>query len=343
MTKIKQLLIIKVLYLKKIIGNILKVVIPFLFGGGILYYTYRNFDFTKAWFALSEGMNYWWMILTLIFGILSHVIRGMRWKLTLAPLGENPKMKNCVNAVFVSYAANIVIPRIGEISRCGILKKYDGISFSKSLGTVVTERLVDTLCVGIITGVTLLMQTNIFGLFFDKTGTNLSVFAARFTSAETYIFLASFLGILVLVGLLLRKLSVFSKVAGVMKNIWIGIISLKKVKRKWLFVFSTIGIWTCYFLQFYLAFFCFNFSLHIGILAGLVLFVVGSIAVVVPTPNGAGPWHFAVITMMTLYGVSRENAGIFALLVHGIQTLLIIILGIYGLAVLPFTNKNKSV
>ncbi len=329
--------------MKKIIGNILKVVIPFLFGGGILYYTYRNFDFTRAWSVLSGGMNYWWMALTLLFGILSHVIRGMRWKLTLAPLGESPKMKNCVNAVFVSYAANIVIPRIGEISRCGILKKYDGVSFSKSLGTVVTERLVDTFCVGIITGITLLMQTNIFGTFFDRTGTNLSVFTARFTSTETYIFLVSLLGILVLAVLLFRKLSVFGKVAGIMKNIWIGIMSLKKVEHKWLFVFSTISIWMCYFLQFYLAFFCFDFSQHIGILAGLVLFVVGSIAVVVPTPNGAGPWHFAVITMMTLYGVSRENAGIFALLVHGIQTFLIIVLGIYGLAVLPFTNKNKSV
>ena len=329
--------------MKKIIGNILKVTVPFLFGGGILFYTYRDFDFTKAWSVLSDGMNYWWMALTLVFGVLSHVIRGLRWKLTLAPLGENPKMSNCVYAVFISYAANIVIPRIGEISRCGILKKYDGVSFSKSLGTVVTERLVDTLCVGLITGMTLPMQANVFGVFFDKTGTNLSVFAARFTSVETYIFLASILGILVLVVLLLRKLAVFGKVAGIMKNIWLGIMSLKSVKHKWLFVLSTAGIWLCYFLQFYLAFFCFGFSQHLGILSGLVLFVVGSIAVVVPTPNGAGPWHFAVITMMTLYGVSRVDAGIFALLVHGIQTFLIIVLGIYGLAVLPFTNKNKRV
>lgn len=317
--------------------------IPFLFGGGILYYTYRDFDFTKAWTVLSTGMDYGWMALTLLFGILSHVIRGMRWKLTLAPLGENPKMNNCVNAVFVSYAANIIVPRIGEISRCGILKKYDGVSFSKSLGTVVTERLVDTLCVGIITGITLILQANVFGLFFDKTGTNLAVYKERFTSADTYIALISIVAILVLVGLLLRNLAIFGKVKGIMKNIWEGIMSLKKVQRKWLFVVSTIGIWLCYFLQFYLAFYCFGFSEHLGVLTGLVLFVVGSIAVVVPTPNGAGPWHFAVITMMTLFGVTRDEASIFALLVHGIQTFLIILLGIYGLAVLPFTNKNKSV
>ena len=98
----------------------------------------------------------------------------------------------------------------------------------------------------------------------------------------------------------------------------------------------------CYFLQFYVSFFCFGFSADLSIMAALVMFVVGSIAVVVPTPNGAGPWHFAVITMMMLYGVGKEDAGIFALLVHGIQTFLLILLGIYGLAALPFTNKTKK-
>ena len=57
------------------------------------------------------------------------------------------------------------------------------------------------------------------------------------------------------------------------------------------------------------------------------MFVGGTFAVIVPTPNGAGPWHFAVITMMMLYGVNATDAGIFALIVHGIQTLLVIVLG----------------
>ena len=109
-----------------------------------------------------------------------------------------------------------------------------------------------------------------------------------------------------------------------------------------LFILYTVAIWICYFLQFYVSFFCFGFSADLSIMAALVMFVVGSIAVVVPTPNGAGPWHFAVITMMMLYGVGKEDAGIFALLVHGIQTFLLILLGIYGLAALPFTNKTKK-
>ena len=96
-------------------------------------------------------------------------------------------------------------------------------------------------------------------------------------------------------------------------------------------------------MQFYVAFYCFDFTTDLGILAGLVMFVGGSFAVIVPTPNGAGPWHFAVISMMMLYGVDATNAGIFALLVHGIQTFLVVLLGVYGMAALPFTNKKQNV
>ena len=60
------------------------------------------------------------------------------------------------------------------------------------------------------------------------------------------------------------------------------------------------------------------------------MFVGGTFAVIVPTPNGAGPWHFAVITMMMLYGVNATDAGVFALIVHAVQTLLVIVLGIWG-------------
>ena len=104
-------------------------------------------------------MNYGWMAFSLVFGVLGHLFRGWRWNLTLAPLGEYPKVSNSVYAVFVSYAANLVVPRVGEVSRCGILSKYDGVSFSKSLGTVVTERLIDTICVLLITVVTQLLQS----------------------------------------------------------------------------------------------------------------------------------------------------------------------------------------
>ena len=140
---------------------------------------------------------------------------------------------------------------------------------------------------------------------------------------------------------LVRNVAAFARLRGILHQVWEGILSLRKVKNLPLFLLYTIGIWGSFFLEFYVAFFSFGFSSHLGVVAALVMFAVGSIAVIVPTPNGAGPWHFAIITMMVLYGVGKEDAGIFALLVHGIQTFLIILLGIYGLAALPFVNKKK--
>jgi len=288
-------------------------------------------------------MNYWWMLLSLFFGVFSHIFRGWRWKLTLEPLGAYPKTSNCVNAIFISYAANLIVPRVGEISRCGVLAKYDGVSFTKSLGTVVTERFIDTLCVATITGAALLLQMGVFNRFFAQTGTNIDSITELFTSLTFYLVLLCVIAVIALLYYLLRTLSFFEKIKGVARNIWEGVLSLKRVKNKPLFALYTFLIWFCYFMQFYITFFCFDFSKDLSILAGLVMFAVGSIAVVVPTPNGAGPWHFAIITMMSLYGVSKTDAGVFALLVHGFQTFLIILLGIYGLIALSFTNKKSTV
>ena len=141
----------------------------------------------------------------------------------------------------------------------------------------------------------------------------------------------------------LRKtLFFYERVKGFVLNLWEGIMSLRGVRNIPLFIFYTLAIWACYFFHFYFTFYCFAFTAHLGMMAALVMFVGGTFAVIVPTPNGAGPWHFAVISMMMLYGVNVTNAGIFAVIVHGIQTFLVVLLGIYGLAALPFTNRQRK-
>ena len=326
---------------KKIFKTVLQVIFPLLLGAFILFWVYRDFSFQRVWEVLAGGMDYGWILVSLVFGVFANLFRGWRWKLALEPLGESPKAANCVYAIFISYASNLVIPRVGEVTRCGVLSKYDGVSFSKSLGTVVSERMIDTLCVGLITGGVLLSQMPVFATFFAETGTNVGRYAEVLTSGHFYLIIICALAALALVFFLIRNIALFARVRGILKNVWQGIVALKDIKQIPLYIMYTIGIWVCYFLEFYLAFYAFDFSSHLGVSAGLVMFVVGTLAVIVPTPNGAGPWHFAVMTMMMLYGVGKEDAGIFALLVHGIQTFLLILLGIYGLSALPFTNKFK--
>ena len=117
--------------------------------------------------------------------------------------------------------------------------------------------------------------------------------------------------------------------------------SVKSVRLKWLFILYTLGIWVSYFLHFYITFFCFSFSSDLGLTVALVSFVVGSIAVIVPTPNGMGPWHFAVKTIFVLYGVAAVNAETFVLIVHSLQTALIPLLGVFSLICLGM-RQSKS-
>ena len=147
--------------------------------------------------------------------------------------------------------------------------------------------------------------------------------------------------ILILLHLLLKRLSIYNKVKTTLSGIWEGVLSLKDVRNLPLFLFFTIGIWVCYFLHYYLTFFCFDFTKDLGMGCALVSFVVGSIAVIVPTPNGAGPWHFAVKTMLILYGVQDEQALYFVLIVHTVQTMLVIALGVWAWVRLSFISRRS--
>ena len=325
--------------LRKIVNSTIKILLPLLLGGAVLYWMYRGFDFKRIEHVVLHEMNWTWMILSFPFGVLAQAFRGWRWRQTLEPVGEKPRTGTCVNSIFLSYAASLVIPRIGEFTRCGVLKRYDGVSFAKALGTVVTERAIDSLLVMVVAGITLLCQFKVFMTFFSETGTSMDSILSRFSPTGYAVTAVCGVAVLFLLHFLLKKLSVYNKVKATLSGIWQGVVSLRKVRNIPLFLFFTIAVWACYFLHYYLTFFCFDFTAHLGIACAMVTFVVGSIAVLVPTPNGAGPWHFAVKTMLILYGVADEQALYFVLIVHTIQTMLVILLGIWAWASLSFTRR----
>ena len=319
-----------------------KIALPLVLGGAILFWMYRDFDFEHIEKVLAEEMNWSWMLLSFPFGILAQMFRGWRWKQTLEPIGESPRKATAIHAVFLSYAASLVVPRIGEFTRCGVLRRYDGVSFAKALGTVVTERAIDTLLMGVLALLTLLMQMDVFTTFFTRTGTSVDAVIHKFSTMGYVVTAICGVAVLLLLHFLLRKLSLYNKVKATVGGIWQGIISLRAVNNIPLFVFYTLGIWVSYFLHYYLTFFSFDFTATLGLECALVTFVVGSIAVIVPTPNGAGPWHFAVKTMLILYGVADVNALYFVLIVHSVQTMLVIALGVYSWVALAFTKIHKK-
>lgn len=325
---------------RNIASNIFKVSLSLLLGGLILYWMYRDFNFHKISDVLFHKMDWTWMLLSFPFGVLAQLFRGWRWGQTLEPVGEHARTSVRINSIFLSYAVSLMIPRVGEFARCGILRRYDGVSFPKALGTVVTERAIDSLLVLVITGLTILLQLRVFDTFFDETGTSIDSILTQFSSAGYFVTAICGVAVLILLFFLLRRLHIYNKVKATFTGIWQGVLSLRLVRNVPLFIVFTLGIWVSYFLHYCLTFFCFDATSHLGVMCALVTFIVGSIAVVVPTPNGAGPWHFAVKTMLILYGVADTDALYFVLIVHSVQTMLVILLGIYAWIALSFTKRN---
>ena len=326
---------------RKNIRNTVNVVLSILLGAGILWWMYRGFDFGRMCHVLQNEMHWGFMMLSMVFGVTAQVFRGLRWKQSLEPIDEHPKVSTCIHAVFLSYASSLIIPRVGEVTRCGVLNRYDKVSFAKAFGTVVTERIIDSLLILVIVAAVCLSQIGVFASFFSKTGTNFGHFFSQFTLTG---YIVTAICTIITVCFLewgLKKVAKFVNFRKIIDDIMEGVKSVGAVRRKWLFILYTLGIWVSYFLHFYITFFCFQFTENLGVMTALVAFVVGSIAVIVPTPNGMGPWHFAVKTIFVLYGVAAVNAETFVLIVHTLQTALIPILGVFSLICLSFRHPAK--
>ena len=283
------------------------------------------------------------MLLSMPFGVLAQVLRAMRWRQALSPMGERPRLSTCIHAVFLSYASSLVVPRVGEVLRCGVLQRYEGTNFSRSVGTVVTERIIDTLLILVLSFMTFLTQIPVFLTFFQRTGVSLGSVLGTFSLTGWLVTIVCGILALICILMLARRFHFFSRTKSVFTDLTNGLLSVREVKQPLLFLLYSIGIWASYFLHFYLTFFCFDFTAGLGPLAALVAFVVGTFAVLVPTPNGAGSWHFAVKTVLVLYGVEQTAGALFVLIVHTLQTLLVALLGVWSILALTLKRKKENI
>ncbi|MBO7247690.1 MAG: flippase-like domain-containing protein, partial [Bacteroidaceae bacterium] len=309
--------------MKKFFSNSVKVLLPLLISAVVLVYTYRDYDFSKLWYDI-ERLKLGWIFFAVVFSWLSPLFRGLRWNLILSPLGYKVPYIDSILTVFTGYAANIIIPRFGEISRCAILDRHNSVPFSKGLGTLLAERFVDMVLLMLICGITVLWQFPYFMQLFSGNSTVSADVVSEPASSTLNIPVACYwvLGILAVVVLvwLFVKFKPVNWIRKFISDLWAGFMSLKKVDNLPLFLFYSLGIWVCYYLEMYLAFFSLESTASVGAIAGLVCFVAGSVAVLVPTPNGAGPWHWVVISMLVIYGVPVEDAKPLALVLHTAQT-----------------------
>lgn len=312
------------------IKKILKIIIPLILGGFLVWYSLTIVSPSEL-IQYFKDANYWWIALGLFFGILSHLSRAYRWKFLLEPLGYKPKFLNSTLAVLVAYLMNIFLPRAGEVTRAAVMSNYEKIPFEKGFGTIVAERIADLVMMLIIISITLLIQFDFIWELLTK----------DFNPVKSIISLLLSVGFFVGLFLYIKKGK--SKFALKIKKFFLGlkdgVLSIFNMKNKWAFIFHTVFIWGMYVAMFWATIPAVN-GLEVPVGGVLIGFIAGGLSIAA-TNGGVGLYPVAVASALALFGVDKITGNAFGWIMWTAQTAMIIVFGGLAFLLLPVVNKNK--
>lgn len=283
-----------------------------------------------------QTANYWWVALSLTFGILSHFSRAYRWQFLLEPLGYKPRFANSVMAVLIAYLLNLFIPRSGEFARAATIKKYEKIPFDKAFGTIVAERVADAIMLLSIIGIAFFLQTDLIGSYLFKDKPESSIYSKIF-----FFIILPTLGFIAYRLLKKSRNPFIVKVISFINGLLEGVISILKMKKKWWFIFHTLFIWLMYVLMFYAVTFALPETTNLPFSAIIVGFVVGGLSMAL-TNGGLGTYPVFVASALVLYNIPNNPALAFGWIMWTAQTVMVIIFGLLSFQLIPIYNKYKK-
>ncbi len=331
--------------IKKYFIQFLKVAVPVGLGIYLVIHIYQQLDAAQraALFTAVKEANYLWVSLSFGMGLLSHYIRGYRWGFQLQAMGYESSTRNNFLAVLLGYIVNMVLPRVGEVSRAAAITKYDGIPFEKSFGSIISERALDFLVLMAITGTTVLLQYNLLISFFEKT-----IEGIHGKAASTVLWVLLALGLMgaVLAWHLLDRYKArpwVYKLWQLREGLVEGLRSILRMKDRGKYLLATLAIWMLYVAMFWVVFFAVEETATLGPNAVFAAFVIGSFAIVV-IPGGIGAFPVGIMQALALYGIAAETGFALGWILWLSQTAMIVLAGGLSMYLLPQLNKkSKSV
>ena len=312
-----------------------KIVLPIALGVFLVWYLYNSTTPAQR----AEILHYikeadpYWVGLSIIIGVLSHVSRAIRWNYLLEPLGYAPRISNNVLILLTAYLTNLGVPRSGEILRATALATYESVPFEKGIGTIVTERIVDLIMLFLIILIALLLQTDLILEFISEMGIGII--------SGAIILFVGVLGLLVSIRLIKKSTSdIAVKIKNFLKSLLEGILSIFKMKKKWPFIFHTLFIWGAYIGMFWVIKFTVLETVDLSFGAMLVAFVGGAFAMAT-TNGGFLAFPIAVSKSLEIFGVSIVSGNAFGWIMWIAQTLMVVVFGAISFLVLPLLNRNR--
>ncbi|PDH45388.1 MAG: hypothetical protein CNE34_01750 [Rhodothermaeota bacterium MED-G18] len=314
---------------------IINSLLSLILGGVLFFLVFRSIDFSDFYARLNE-LNFYWIYLSMFISIFEHIIRAYRWNLMME-VGGNKKFSTFIttNVIIISYFFALLIPRFNDVVRCYLISKTNQINFSKSLGSVVSERIIDLISLLIIIFFFLAIEFKNFMLFIktyviDYTSLGnksifitVSVMALAIISTRYIITKSKFLQ---------DKFSEFKE----------GFMSVRFLYNDKRFLLSTLLLWGTYFLMGYLIFFSFDQTSGLGVYAGLAVLVAGSIGMVVPVNAGIGAYHFLVASILLSYNLDYQSGLFFATVLHTSQIICLLVVGTLSSIYILFKIRAKE-
>ncbi len=311
------------------IKNLLQFLLGIGLATGLLYLTYKDTDLNQLLETLRQADTFW-LLMNGLFLLLSYVLRALRWKMMLDNAGYPVKTGTTIISILIAYLVNTATPRLGEVARCSAVYRSDGVPVAGSLGTVLTERVIDLLVLLIGVGVVILLELDRMSLFFEGDGG-----AAAASEGGNLLYLLIGLGVAGLLGLgvliwILRTTTqsgIIAKLRRFIRQMLLAAQSIFRLDRPWLFITYTLMIWVTLVLMMYFVLLALPGSSELGIYYGVLLLFIGGIGWALPVPGGMGSTHFIVKNLFIAFGLSAALGEAVAALSNGATTVFTVLFG----------------
>lgn len=305
----------------------------------MFWYVYRDLDLQLIGETLKE-LKYEWILLSFFFGLTSHFIRAVRWKMLIESMGHKPRTLNLFLSVLVLYFINLVVPRGGEVARCGTVKRYEKIPFVKLVGTVFIERITDVVAFFLIFTVIIFWKLDLLKELFASLPLDYSGYQSKMLTVGG-------VGVSVVLLYIGSKrfglLNKFSESIKKIKNDVIeGIKSILLIRNKPLYLIYTAIIFLMWLFMLYVIFFAYVPTSNMSFAAAIFAYTVGTFAYLLPIQAGIGVWHFLIIQSLLLFGLEKDAGMMYALIAHTFTNLVYLVFGSLGFVLLPLFNYRRE-
>lgn len=322
------------------IKSTIKYLVSTLLALGLLYWAFSKSNLQWADIYLTfQKANYNWVFVAIVISLFSHLLRSMRWEQLLGAIDYEPKTIRTFSAVMIGYFANFIVPRMGEVSRCGSLQKTADIPFEKSFGTVITERIVDLLGLAVIVGLNFLIEWEPLQKFIFpnwQMPSNVLLIGLGILTLITLFILVKFKNSIIQIW---TNFTSNNKIGQLLAGWVAGIYSIRFVKSPMKFVLLTFLIWIAYFANTYTLLLAFPETESLSLSAGLTVLVMGTFGMATPTQGGIGAYHTLVASALLFYQIPLKNGAALATFFHGTQMITILFFGGFSFILTLFLPK----